>query len=354
MRIAHLVWSMGMGGIQTMLIGIANIQVKLGHEVGIFIVDNRIDDTIIKKLDPHIKLFYFGRTKGKLSIMPFVKLNWQLWKFRPDIIHSHAGKLSKAIFTTVPMVATFHNTRLDPNHYIKYKKCFAISETVKDDIVKNGYNGDVVVIENGVPCDEIRCKTDFKRSDTVHVVQVSRIFFHQKRQDLAVKALSILKERMKDDKTVARCVMHFIGDGPDMNSLKEMVNKFGLDDDVVLEGLKDQQWVLDHLCDYDLFLQPSDFEGFGLTVAEACAAKLPVLVSDVEGPLEVIDGGRLGMVFKHGDAKDLADRLFQFIQDGYDISIEEKAYQNTLDHYSIVRTTKRYLEEYQKVINSQK
>jgi glycosyltransferase involved in cell wall biosynthesis len=193
------------------------------------------------------------------------------------------------------------------------------------------------------------------------VIQVSRIFFHQKRQDLAVQALSKLKEKMKDtqairqsgNQAITKCVMHFVGDGPDMDSLKALVSELGLDDDVVLEGLKDRNWVLEHLCDYDLFLQPSDFEGFGLTVAEACAAKLPVLVSDVDGPLEVIDGGRLGMVFKHGDADDLADKLFQFIHDGYDISMVEGAYRNTLERYSIARTTQRYVEEYEKVINNQ-
>ena len=351
MRIAHLIWSMGVGGAQTLLTDIANIQARLGHKVAIFIVDNRIDETIMNKLDSRIKVFYFGRTKGKFSIIPFIKLNWQLWKFRPDIIHSHAGKLSKAIFTNSPMVVTFHNTRLNPNNFIKYKKGFAISEAVKDDIVKSGYNGDVVVIENGVPCDEIRCKTAFNRGQNVHIVQVSRIYFHQKRQDLAVHALSELKERMKNQPGI-RCVMHFIGDGPDMGKLKELVNQFGLEGDVVFEGFKDRQWVFDHLCDYDLFLQPSDFEGFGLTVAEACAAKLPVLVSDVDGPLEVIEGGRLGMVFKHGDANDLADKLLQFIRGGYDISIVEEAYQNTLEHYSIAKTTQRYIEEYEKVINN--
>jgi len=349
MRIAHVTWAMDIGGKQTLITGISNVQVKMGHDVGIFILDNRIDKTIIDKLDPRIKVFYFGRTKGKISVMPFIKLNWQLWRFNPDIIHSHAGKLSKAIISTVPMVVTFHNTRLNPKNFIKYKKGVAISEAVKEDIVRSGYNGEVVVIENGVPFDEIRCKTDFDRKDTVHLVQVSRIFFHQKRQDLAVQALSVLKGRLKESSGI-RCVMHFIGDGPDMESLKGLVKNLGLENDVVLEGFKDRQWVFDHLRDYDLFLQPSDYEGFGLTVAEACAAKLPVLVSDVEGPLEVIDGGKLGMVFKHGDADDLADKLFQFIQNGYDVSVVEKAYQKTIEQYGIVKTTQRYIEEYEKVI----
>ena len=105
MRIAHVTWAMDMGGKQTLLTGIANEQVKMGHEVGLFILDNRIDETIMNKLAQQINVFCFGRAKGTRSVMPFVKLNWQLWRFRPDIIHSHAGKLSKAIFGSVPIVS---------------------------------------------------------------------------------------------------------------------------------------------------------------------------------------------------------------------------------------------------------
>lgn len=362
MRIAHLTWSMGVGGTQTLLTGIANIQVQMGHDVAIFIVDDIADLTIISKIDPRVKIFYLRRKRGTKAILPFVKLNWQLWTFHPDIIHSHAGKLSKAIFTRVPMVATIHNMvaafknkELHPGNYKKYQRVFAISNAVKDDVLRKGFVG-VTVIENGIPCEEIKCKTNINIGNTIHVVQVSRISFSPKRQDLAVQALSVLKDRLmrEHNRNAKRCVMHFVGDGPDMGQLKEMVSQLGLEDDVVFEGLKDRNWVFDHLRDYDLFLQPSDNEGFGLTVAEACAAKLPVLVSDVDGPLEVIDGGKLGMVFRHSDADDLADKLFQFIRDGYDTSIVEKAYQNTLEHYSIAKTTQRYIEEYKKVINNQK
>lgn len=356
---------MGVGGTQTLLTGIANIQVQMGHDVGIFIIDNLVEQSIMDKIDSRIKIFYLRRIRGTKAILPFVKLNWLLWKFHPDIIHSHAGKLSRAIFTRVPMVATIHNMvsafqnkELHPDNYKKYQRVFAISKAVKDDVTKKGF-GDIMVIENGIPCEEIKCKENVNRGDTVHVVQVSRIFFHQKRQDLAVHALSLLKRRLNAELTtkvpklkVQKCVMHFIGDGADMDKLKEMVRQLDLEDDVVFEGLKDRQWVFDHLCDYDLFLQPSDNEGFGLTVAEACAAKLPVLVSDVDGPLEVIKGGKLGMVFRHSDADDLADKLFQFIRDGYDTSFVEKAYQNTLEHYDIAKTTQRYIEEYKKVISN--
>ena len=52
-------------------------------------------------------------------------------------------------------------------------------------------------------------------------------------------------------------------------------------------GKQTQDYVAAHLTDYDLFVQPSRWEGFGLTVAEAMAAGVPVLVSEGQGPAEV-------------------------------------------------------------------
>ena len=69
-----------------------------------------------------------------------------------------------------------------------------------------------------------------------------------------------------------------------------------------------------HLTDYDLFVQPSRWEGFGLTVAEAMAAGVPVLVSEGQGPAEVTQGSRYGWLFANGDADDL-QRQIVFIKE---------------------------------------
>ena len=43
-------------------------------------------------------------------------------------------------------------------------------------------------------------------------------------------------------------------------------------------GHRPRAWVHEHLQDYDLFVHPARYEGFGLVVAEAMAAGVPVLV----------------------------------------------------------------------------
>lgn len=350
MRIAHLTWSMGIGGIQTMLTEIVNIQVKEGHEVGIFVIDTYVSDKILNKLDPHVKVFYMGRTRGNKAIIPFIKLNWKLWRFNPDIIHSHAAKLGRVVLGSVPKVATIHG-EYKPSSYKSYKALYAISKAVQLEWKSKG-GIETTLVENGIHSNLIKKKQSISDNPQVlHFVQVSRIFFEQKGQDILVQAFSKLQTLLKESNNGKSCVLHFIGDGVDMEKLKSLIEALMLQKSVILEGFKDREWVFDHLCDYDLVVQASRFEPFGLTVAEACAAKVPVLVSDIEGPFEIVGNGRYGMAFHNGDIDDLARKLFDFVTNGYDANKIEQAYQNTLNRYDVSRTAVQYIEEYKKVLN---
>lgn len=354
MRIAHLTWSLGIGGAQTMLAEIANIQVEEGHEVAIFEVDTYVSDAIVNRLDNRIRIFYLGRARGKKSVIPFLRLNWYLWRYNPDIIHSHAGKLIKTVFSFVPKVATIHGMKDFPKDYKRYDKVYAISQSVHDDWVEKG-NNDTIVVENGINCNLVKQKQNYQLGEIIHAVVVSRIYLNVKGQDIIVKALTKLKEfpnSLKEEKR--KLVIHFVGGGPDTDKLMQLVDELGIKDQIVFEGFKDPSWVLEHLCDYDLFLQASRWEGFGLTVAEACAAKMPVIISNIDGPLEILDGGKLGMTFQSDNVNDLANRLHDFLSGYYDYSLIERAYRRTLEKYDIKRTANRYIEEYKKILNGEK
>lgn len=102
----------------------------------------------------------------------------------------------------------------------------------------------------------------------------------------------------------------------------------------------------DHLCNYDLFVQPSIYEGFGLTVAEAMAARVPVLVSSGQGPEEVIGNGKCGYVFKNGDQTDCAAKIRIFLEGKDDKSLVESAYERVWKLYNIKVTVQTYLDKY--------
>ena len=121
-------------------------------------------------------------------------------------------------------------------------------------------------------------------------------------------------------------------------------------DYIVFEGSKTQEEVYQQLCEYDVFVQPSKSEGFGLTVAEAVAAKLPVLVSNLPGPMEVIGNGLLGMSFETENVEDLAAKLEIILKEGYDYSLVDNAYKRAVELYDVRVTAKKYIDEYKKII----
>ncbi|TDB39559.1 MAG: glycosyltransferase [Actinobacteria bacterium] len=65
----------------------------------------------------------------------------------------------------------------------------------------------------------------------------------------------------------------------------------------------------------DVYVHPAQAEVLGLTIIEAMACGLPVAASDVGGIPEVIEHGANGLLFRAGDAIDLAEKLTLLLGD---------------------------------------
>ena len=101
MKIVHLIWGFLPGGIETMLIDIVNEQVKL-VDVAIVVINNLVDQHMVKSLDDRAKIFFCGRKQGSLNPLPILKMNYYLYEVKPDVIHFHGKRLR---------VYTLHNSK---------------------------------------------------------------------------------------------------------------------------------------------------------------------------------------------------------------------------------------------------
>ncbi|MBQ4392642.1 MAG: glycosyltransferase [Prevotella sp.] len=345
MRIAHVVWGMKTGGVETMLVNIINEQVKT-EEVRLFIINDFVDEFIVDKISSLCRIFKLNRKPGDKNPLKIVKLNYWLWRYRPDIIHVHSYQVSKLILGHWNIVRTIHNTGNHPDEYPKMKALYAISDIVKAVTVKQGFPN-VKTVYNGINIKDIKSKGQYDVNNGIYqIVQVSRLDVSQKGQDILLNALGILYHSYG----LSNYNLHLVGTGDSYAMLKELVIKLGLEKFVIFEGLKDQEFIFNHLCEFDLFIQPSRYEGFGITVAEAMAAKLPVLVSNIEGPMEIIGNGKYGMSFESENVADLADKLRIVLQGGYDYSLIEKAYQHVCDEYDVRNTARKYISEYKQIV----
>ena len=79
-----------------------------------------------------------------------------------------------------------------------------------------------------------------------------------------------------------------VGDGPERESLQEQVRAAGIADRVTFAGQVDPAHVSDYFGSHDVLVHLSDYETFGLTVVEAAATGLPVVVTRCGGPEETM------------------------------------------------------------------
>lgn len=349
MRIAHILWSLGTGGAENIVADIVSEQVK-NNEVALFVVNDLVEDYILQKIDQRVQLHLLLRKTGSRNPWPIIRLNALLAKFHPDIIHTHSYQLINLVYWPFgKRVRTIHNTNNNPVEYPKFDALISISKAVRDFTTSQGF--DSVEVDNGIAVGRINHdRRQAFHDGRLHIVQVSRLSVEQKGQDILLKALSILKDKLN----VEDFVMHFIGDGEDRLMLEKMASDLGLGKFVVFEGKKTQPWIYQHLCEYGLFVQPSRYEGYGLTVAEAVAARVPVLVSNIEGPLEIIDGGRVGMTFKSEDAEDCARQIKKFIMNGRNDEQVDEAYQRVVSLYDVSITARKYLDVYKSLLDQNK
>ena len=96
-------------------------------------------------------------------------------------------------------------------------------------------------------------------------------------------------------------------------------------------------------------VQPSLYEGFGLTVVEAMATRLPVLVSNIEGPMEIIENGNYGYYFEKGDSEMCAEKILLLMNQSSSYTFKEKMVDNAAFvrlKYNVKNTSRLYIENY--------
>ncbi|WP_118976663.1 glycosyltransferase [Taibaiella koreensis] len=304
MRIGHLIFSLNTGGTETMLVDILNQQAE-GHAVALFIVNDEVNEGLLGQISDQVKVTRLNRKEGAKNPMVLLRLNRALSRFGATVIHCHHHKAVNLLRPSLRKrtMLTLHTTQVPVVNLKKYGKLFAISEAVRKD-AHDRCSQQLQVVHNGIDVAAIAMRTKPADPQLFRIVQVGRLNQEVKGQHILFEALKILK-----DQGIANIRLDLVGDGPSMPSLVGLRSSLGLNDEVRFLGARNRQYIYQRLQDYDLLVQPSFVEGFGLTIVEAAAAGLPVLVSDLEGPMEIIKTLQWGDSFTCGNVRSLADGI---------------------------------------------
>jgi D-inositol-3-phosphate glycosyltransferase len=171
-----------------------------------------------------------------------------------------------------------------------------------------------------IPADEAKAFMGIPPDDRL-VLYVGRIE--------ALKGLDVLLEAMgrycqhsQTDQSHLHLIV--IGGDPDASSekmstemtrLKELREKYGLEDMVTFRGKQDQDTLPYYYSAAEVVVVPSHYESFGMVALEAMACGTPVVASQVGGLAYLVKDGVTGYTVPVGDPHELCEHLRDLIED---------------------------------------
>lgn len=185
-----------------------------------------------------------------------------------------------------------------------------VSHTSERELVEFGFDAEQLhVVHNGVAPVEPPTSLEREQADESMVLYLGRVKGYKRLPHL-LSAWETVQERAPD------AVLHVAGDGPERPDLERRARERGMDEDVVFHG-----WVSEDERDRlyataDVFVTPTEKEGFGLTVLEANSAGTPTVAYDVPGINEVVEDGVNGVLVQEETPTALGRAVGETLQNG--------------------------------------
>ncbi|MBI3519287.1 MAG: glycosyltransferase [Bacteroidetes bacterium] len=346
---------------QKWAIGLANN----GYKIGIFSFNGPETDWYkdygIECLHKPSIVKSSSRFLVKLAYIAFLpKVKAVIKEFQPEILHAHYASsygLLGALSGFHPYIISawgtdvmkFPHKNFITKQIIKFNlkradSICATSHTIEKHIHQL-INKKVEVIPFGVDLTEFVSKKMPHKDDSVFTIGCTKAL----EKIYNIKSLIISFSELKQKYPYKKIKLMIIGDGSERENLEKLVDQLGINEDVSFEGKLSHEDVAMKINELDVLVNLSEYESFGVSVVEAMACQIPVVVSDAEGLKEVVRNQKNGRIVKPNNISQIVEAL-------ENLMLSEDL-RNTIGVNAFERVQKNYnwfnnLEQMMKVYNS--
>jgi glycosyltransferase involved in cell wall biosynthesis len=240
----------------------------------------------------------------------------------------------------------------------KCRKYIAVSNLTKEKFLQEYPNVDsskVSVIYPGVDIEKFTkldrqiCRYEVRQNLGIGMEEIVVIFvsmnYDIKGLDYLMMGLSKFKEKHPKEKFK----LLIIGKS---NSRKyiSLAEKIGIQDNVLYTGTIPHDHIAKFYLASDIFSMPSRFDTFGLTVLEAMAASLPVIVSTNVGAKDIVKQGINGFIIDNAKHKDeIADAIELLWNNDVRMRMSIESF-NTALNYRWEKAVGKYCNLYREIV----
>lgn len=334
MRVLHLIKATQIGGAERHLLTLLPALHGLGVDVRLLVLTeaNKPMDDLLQLAQvqgvPAERLVL----KGRLGLASLGDLRTALQHHAPDILHTHlihADTLGTLVAGKTALISTRHNDdafrrrtliqALTRWQWHKARAGIAISEHLRQFCisVEGAPPAKIQTIRYGLQANAFNlaqaqtqraelCRLAGLPDSSLILGMVCRLI-EQKGISYALHAFSQLSAEFP------QAHLLILGDGALKDDLVRLSRGLGLAERAHFLGWRSDAAHL--MAGFDLFLMPSLWEGFGLVLLEAMAARLPIIASAVSAIPEVVIHQHNGLLVPPRDVPALVEALRLLMQD---------------------------------------
>ncbi len=319
MRLCFMIHAVSSGGAERVLTELANHYARKGiHDVHLITLQPKGAPTFYP-LDPAITLHQLrinqtgagGFRKAKRVLNRLFRMRRAIKTLKPHKIISFVDEMNIATLLAtlglkIPVVIS---ERTDPKRYsigalgnLVRRLLYPLASRLilQGHYVKSSFPymaQKITVIPNPVPL-----STDIASSR-----EASFIIMIVGRLDRYKGHYEIIQAFSKLEKQFPKWSLEIYGEGLEKENLDAFISKYNLQEKAFLKGLASP--IQPELKRASVFAFPTHYEGFSNALAEAMALGLPVVASNCDGNLELVEHKKNALVFPVGDVDKLAEHL---------------------------------------------